>query len=117
MKFFIFSEHVHYRSIDRYDLSRYIDDVHKSCLEEKNFFSGVHWSNRNQGLQEISATSGVNIRKNRKNRLCYRSIDRSGSSRVNKYKKFTFKYRVLFFIFKFSNYNAFHLFSVFYFFV
>ena len=68
MKFFIFSQHAHYRLIDQYGRSRYIDDVRSnSCSEKKKFFSRVHWSNRNQGLQETSATYGVNIRKNRKN--------------------------------------------------
>ena len=65
MKFFIFNQHVHYRSIDRYGRSRYIDDKHNSCSEKKNFCR-VQWSNQNEGLQEISATYGKNIRKNRK---------------------------------------------------
>ena len=66
MKFSIFSQHVHDRLIDRYGRFRYIEDVHNSCSKKK-FFSRVRWSYRNQGLQEISAAYGVNIRKNLKN--------------------------------------------------
>ena len=40
MKFFIFSQHVHYRSIDTYGRYRCIDEVHYSCSEKKNFFLG-----------------------------------------------------------------------------